>query len=71
MAAPALGEGVVIGAAYAISRYGVLPVYGFPIKLNPIEHDIEEAAQVTNLNFHCYYAPTVLSVEALPGPMAV
>lgn len=71
MSVPALGEGIVIGGAYALSRYGRLPVYGFPIKLNPIEHDIEEAAEVTNLNFHCYYAPAVLSVEDLPGPMAV
>jgi len=68
---PPLGGGSVMGGAFAISPYGILPVYGMPIKINPVEHDIQQMAEVTNLNFHCYYAPSVLSVGDLPGPMLV
>lgn len=59
----------LIGGAFAISPYGVLPVFGWPILLNPVEHSIQEGAMVTNRNFHTWSAPPVLSVEDLPGPV--
>lgn len=52
--------------------YVEAPVFGLPIKLNPIEHDIQEAAEVTNMNFHCgAKQPPVKITNDLPGPMAV
>ena len=60
---------VLIGGAFAVSPYGILPVFGWPIKLNEIEHSVMEGAMVTNLNFHCWYAPPVVSPQSLPGPM--
>jgi len=58
----------LIGGAYAISPYGRLPVYGLPIQINPLKHDIEEAALITNLNFHVKVAPAVLTPGQLQGP---
>lgn len=49
----------------------VAPVFGWEIKLDPIEHDIEEAAIVTNLNFHCGRQRAVLDVDQLPGPSSL
>lgn len=65
------GDGIVIGGAYAISPYGILPVFGWEIKIDPIEHDVQEAAEVTNLNFHTGHPPAVLHVDDLPGPVAI
>jgi len=92
MTTPALGDGTVIGGAYAkgilrvpmvrivagkrtvvmVPVYVEAPVFGAAIKLNPQEHDIQEAAEVTNLNFHCgSKQPPVVLVSDLPGPMSV
>lgn len=62
---------ILIGGAFAVSPYGVLPVFGWEILINPVEHDIMEAAIVTNLNFHTGHPPAVLDVELLPGPTLV
>jgi hypothetical protein len=62
------------GTARTITTYKAvkvrLPVYGWEIKINPIEHDIEEAAIVTNLNFHVKTKQSPLKVKSdLKGPM--
>jgi hypothetical protein len=65
---PADDQHILIGGAYAKSPWGDLPVYGWEIKINPLEHDIEEAALITNLNFHVYVSPAVLDPNQLKGP---
>jgi hypothetical protein len=47
-----------------------LPVYGWEIKINPLKHDIEEAAIVTNLNFRVKTKQSPLKAKTdLQGPM--
>lgn len=59
------------GGAVAISEYGILPVFGAAIQLNPGAHSIMEAAMVTNANFHTGAGPAVLDMNDLPGPKSL
>ncbi len=61
----------IVGGAYAVSPYGILPVFGQPILLNPLVHDIQEMARMTNANFRTGSAPAVLVLDDLPGPVTV
>jgi len=51
--------------------YVVAKVIGDEIKIDPLENDIEEAAIITNKNFHTMAAQIPLNdTTDIPGPMS-